>query len=253
MSTTSQSSGEELKNTKFVLFNLLRALKFFYSFKELERILGVPSQVLWRYVTLRATPEKDTAQKILNTIVEKRIVESTLEKAVESSSGEVWRLLGNPGVLELAGLKAADTLKKIRVDVVLAPCDGYSIALATIIATYLKSRICIASKYIYSNSSVVEYYREGDSIEAIAIPSDCIPKKSKVVIILATEYSTNYLDALVNIVRRRRGEIISVFSLIEAKTKNLPETVIIRPLVGSRNSSPSTRQVQKRTNKSFKN
>ncbi len=39
--------GEEvLKNAKFIVFNLLRILKFFYSFKELEKLLNIPSQVL---------------------------------------------------------------------------------------------------------------------------------------------------------------------------------------------------------------
>ncbi|MCX8209383.1 MAG: hypothetical protein N3G79_07070, partial [Sulfolobales archaeon] len=65
---------EEAKNVKLTAFNLLRLLKFFYSFKELEKRLGMPSQVLWRYVTLRATPEKDTAQKILAKIKEQRLV-----------------------------------------------------------------------------------------------------------------------------------------------------------------------------------
>lgn len=80
MSTTPQSSEEELKNAKFVLFNLLQALKFFYSFKELERILGVPSRVLWRYVTLRAMPEKDTAQRILNKIMKEEVIEKSLKE-----------------------------------------------------------------------------------------------------------------------------------------------------------------------------
>jgi len=80
LSTTPQSSEEELKNAKFVLFNLLQALKFFYSFKELERILGVPSRVLWRYVTLRAMPEKDTAQRILNKIMKEEVIEKSLKE-----------------------------------------------------------------------------------------------------------------------------------------------------------------------------
>ncbi len=240
MSTAPQSSEEELKNAKFVLFNLLRALKFFYSFKELERILGVPSQVLWRYVTLRAMPEKDTAQRILNKIMKEGVIEKTLKRVIESSNGDEWRLLGNPGVLELAGLKVADMLKKTRVDVVLAPCDGYSVALATIIATYLKSRICIATRYLYSNNNTVEYYREGGSVEAIAVPSDCIPKKARVVIILATEYSANCLDAVINIIKRRRGEIISIFSLTEIKTRRMPEAISIKAFNGFlKNFSPT--------------
>jgi hypothetical protein len=69
-----------LKNTKFMVFTLLRILKYFYSFKQLEDRLGISSQVLWRYVTLRVTPEKQTAEKILAKINEEKLVEEIISR-----------------------------------------------------------------------------------------------------------------------------------------------------------------------------
>ena len=74
------SDEEYIKNVRHAVFNLLRILKFFYSFKGMERLLGIRSQTLWKYITLRAILEKDTASKFLARIKERRLIEELMSR-----------------------------------------------------------------------------------------------------------------------------------------------------------------------------
>jgi len=207
-----------LTDVRLRVFNLLRVLKFFYSFKELEKYLEVPSQVLWRYVTFRSSPEKTTAYKILNKIKEKKLIENIVSNLRERPH----LLLSNPGILELAAIKAFDEFKKDKVNVVLSAPDSYSIALASLISVYLKSRLCIPSRMPYvrelSNNYIIEPYLMGSSlIEIIAIPRECLPLRSRVLIVVANIQILEPLLATINLALKRHADIVGIFSLIGSK------------------------------------
>ncbi len=207
---------EVLKNTKFMVFNLLRILKFFYSFKELEKRLNVPSQVLWRYVTLRVTPEKKTAQRILTTIRKHRLIEEVVYNTVFRSK-ELWTLTSNPGILELAALRLADELKKSKIDVVLSTPDPYSAALAAIVSTYLRAKLCIPSHTPLSDNVLAESYQVASGVLGIAaIPRECVPKKSRVLIVTLAAVNPFHLKAAMNLAMKRQAIVSGIFSLIGA-------------------------------------
>jgi hypothetical protein len=208
-----ESVEEVLKNPKFVLFNLLRVLKFFYSFKELEKLLGVSSQVLWRYVSLRVMPEKETAQKLLAKIREKRLVEEAVRRAVEASR-EPWMLFSNPGVLELAALKAVDEFRKTRIDAVLAAPDPYSSSLAAITALYLRSRLCTASKTPLSSSILAEVYEvQPGIIEVAATPRECVQRRSKILVVAAAAPPIQGLTAALGVTLRGHADVVGILVL----------------------------------------
>jgi adenine/guanine phosphoribosyltransferase-like PRPP-binding protein len=208
---------EVLKNSKFMVFNLLRILKFFYSFKELEKRLNVPSQVLWRYVTLRVTPEKETAQRILARIKEQRLVEEVVSSAI-SRKGGLWALFSNPGILELAALKLVEEFRKGKVEVVLSAPDPYSAALAAVASTYLRAKLCIPSRTPYSDNVLTESYQVAPGvIDVAAIPRECIPRKSGVLVVTVTTANPSHIKAAVNLVVRRGAKIAGVFALTGTK------------------------------------
>ncbi|ABM80581.1 hypothetical protein [Hyperthermus butylicus] len=204
---------EIAKNPKFIMFNLLRILKFFYSFKELEKMLNIPSQVLWRYTTLRVTPEKETAQKIIAKINELKLIEKAVSKTI-TGKWELWEIFRNPGILELAALKIVNEFKKNRIDVVLPAPDPYSIALGSIIAAYLRARLCIPVRMFPPGNSLVEVYMPAPNmLDVAAIPRSCIPRKSKVLIVAATTENQSLIEAAVNLALKSRAEIRGLFSL----------------------------------------
>lgn len=222
---------EESKNIKLTAFNLLRLLKFFYSFKELERRIGVPSQVLWRYVTLRATPEKDTAQKILARIKEQKLVEEAISEVI-SESKEPWLLLSNPGILELSALKLVEEFRRAKAEVVLSTPDPYSAALAAVASIYLKARLCIPSRILYSNNVIVENYQSPSGVlDVIAIPRRSMPNKSRVLITTMTMYLP-LLEATINLVLKSYAELVGVFSVMETKEEAEGLVNLLRSKVG---------------------
>ncbi|MCE4613988.1 MAG: hypothetical protein F7B60_00430 [Desulfurococcales archaeon] len=205
---------EDLKNTKFMVFTLLRILKFFYSFKQLENRLNIPSQVLWRYVTLRVTPEKQTADKILARIKETRLVEEVISREVTEDK-ELWVISSNPGILELAALRLVYELRKSRIDVILSTPDIYSLPLASIISSYFKAKLCIPSHMPLSNNVLSESYQVAPGIlDVAAIPRDCIPRKSRVLITTLAATNSLYLNPAFKLAVKRYAHISAVFSVL---------------------------------------
>jgi hypothetical protein len=203
---------EVLRNPKLVLFNLLRVLKFFYSFKALERRLGVPSQVLWRYVTLRATPERETAQRLISRIRELKLVEEAVQRTL-AEGRELWMVFSNPGVLELTALRALDEFRKARVDVVLAASDAYSAALAALVATHMRARLCVPSTRPLTRSVIVEARVDSSgSVEAVALPRGCIPRRSRV-LLAASLLDEGVLETLAAVASRAGAEVEGVVAI----------------------------------------
>lgn len=222
---------EESKSLKLTAFNLLRLLKFFYSFKELEKRLGVPSQVLWRYVTLRATPEKDTAQKILSRIKEQRMVEEAVSEIIVESK-EPWLLLSNPGILELSALKLVEEFGKAKAEVVLSTPDPYSAALAAVASIYLKARLCIPSRILYSNNILVESYQASSGVlDVVAIPRKSMPGKSRVLVTTVTLHQPLF-EATINLAAKSYAELVGVFLMMGTREEVKGLTSLVRSKAG---------------------
>lgn len=205
---------EVFKNTKFMVFTLLRILKFFYSFKHLETKLEIPSQVLWRYVTLRVTPEKQTAEKILAKIKESKLIEEVISKEL-SEEKELWLISSNPGILELAAMRLVYDLRKSKIDMILSTPDIHSLPLASIVSSYLKTKLCIPSRTPYSRSVLSESYQIAPGVlDVAAIPRDCIPRKSKVLITTLSGISAMHLNPVFKLVSKRYAQVPAVFSVL---------------------------------------
>lgn len=209
---------EELaKSAKFVAINLLRILKFFYSFKELEKFLDVPSQVLWRYLTLKTFPERETALEIIKKIREQKLVERAVEKAL-AESPEPWAVFSNPGALELAAFSVAEELEDEKFGAVVSAPDAYSAALAALVSAYLKAKLCISSRSPLSLSYVAESFLEGSlSLEVAALPRECVPKRSKVLVVAAHAANPSALAAAVELAKRCHAEVEAVFCMVCSK------------------------------------
>jgi len=209
-----EGAGEEVgKNPRLELFNLLRALKFFYSFKDLERMLDVPAQVLWRYIVLRAVPEKETVQKLLARVRERLLVEETIRAAAKSSS-EPWMLLANPGMLMLAALKAVDEFKKSRIEVVLASPDPYSASLAAMVASYIGARLCASSCTPLSSSTTTVAYEVAPGIVRVAaLPRKCLQRRARTLVVASAVPPEHLLTAPLELAYKGQADVVGVFIL----------------------------------------
>ena len=131
--------------------------------------------------------------------------------------------------MELAAIKAFDEFKKDKINVVLSAPDNYSVALASLISVYLKSRLCIPSRIQYSHEIIVEPYLIDSGIvivEVIAIPRECLPLRSRVLIVVASTQILEPLLATINLALKRHADIVGIFSLVgseEAVSKMMPK------------------------------
>ncbi len=49
---------------KVSVIKLLTLLNYRYSLRDLQALLGIPYQTLWKYVSLKCMPEERTSKKI---------------------------------------------------------------------------------------------------------------------------------------------------------------------------------------------
>jgi len=67
----------------YILFKLLRALRGLHSFRELEKLLATPYQVLWRYATLTSTPEEKSVAKLFSRAAELHLLDRVVSSIAE--------------------------------------------------------------------------------------------------------------------------------------------------------------------------
>ncbi len=216
MSADINGVGEEMLpgSTKLILFNLLKILKYFYSFNELEKEIGVPSHVLWRYVTLRVTPEKKTAERILSRIREKKLIEEIIAREVSPNRDQPWVIISKPGLIELVALNLAYKIKKTKIDVVLPTPDPYSIPLATMISSYLRTKLCVPASYLPTEHAIVEAYEVASGVySAVALPRECFIKNSRILLASLSLMDPSYLKASLRIVLRSKSKLTLVYAI----------------------------------------
>ena len=217
------SQNGDSGNLKYVLFKVLSALKHFYSFKELEERLGVSAQILWRYVSLRSVPERETAEKLIRRIESTRLLEDALSRAVDSSS-ELWQLLSSPGILSLIELRALEAFRGEKVNAVVSASDGYSAAIAAVLAELFNARLCVASRTPYSRHILVKSYKVSQEYyETLMFPKECIPRRGKAIVVATDLTKTSQLAALIDVVRLRQSSLIGIVGIVgdEAKAAEL--------------------------------
>ncbi|MCP8322749.1 MAG: hypothetical protein L6N96_01025 [Candidatus Methylarchaceae archaeon HK02M2] len=195
-------------STRLSVIRLISMMKHFYTFKELEELLGIPYQRLWRYIALQAVPEKNTIEKIIQNIRSKKLIEKLLKQLMgETERGfKIWKAVKKIGFLELIGFMATNMLKNeaIDFDVIVSFPDEYSATIATIIAEYLDSNLCIASKNPSTKDVIAETYtsRLTYNLELLAIPRGCIEKKKGVLLVTFEINDLNVFHAALRLVER---------------------------------------------------
>jgi hypothetical protein len=199
----------EEENIRLLMLNILKALKYFYSFKELESLLEISSQVLWRYLSFRAVPEKETALKIIEKVKEKKLVQKILDKLKESEELEID--VTNPGVLLLAYLKLANEKWANDAMVIITKDDPFSIAISTVLALNFRAKLCVASPKIFSKNYIYEVYASSTKeIKAYALSRKCIQRKDKVLISLY-ECEAEECLSLINLASRLHANVNGLF------------------------------------------
>jgi adenine phosphoribosyltransferase len=194
----------EAEESSYIVAKLLNSLKEVYTFKELEEILDMPSQLLWRYTTFSQFPERQTAKKILDAIRENRLIEKALKQALSKETGvaEEWRLLFNPRILNLVGYLAWKHFKDDEVNLVMTAGEKNS-ALAVVLAEWLSADACVATEHAWTSwgkfFSAPYNSSEREEYVYLHVPKEAIKRDSRILFVKGTAKNFESLSALYTI------------------------------------------------------
>ncbi len=221
----------EERNIRSLVVRLLNALKSFYTFRDLELMLEVPQQALWRYVNFLTVPEESTAKKILKKIEELRLIEKVVDDMVRPSSKgqvEIWKLTHNIGFLDLLGFYVTLIPRIDDVDIILAYPEDSS-PLATSIAYWIRVNLCIATRKAdstFSSKYIVETYQSdvNGNIEYLAVPKECIDKEDYVLIVTNVLNDIRMFNAVYALIRKAQAVPWGLVAVV-AKNREVVDSV----------------------------
>ncbi|MEM0320365.1 MAG: hypothetical protein QXS67_03020 [Candidatus Nezhaarchaeales archaeon] len=189
------------------VLNILHVLNYFYSLRDLEEMLGVPFQNLWRYVNLLSVPEEKTAEKILSRIQELNLIEETVRKVLLDTDVEIWSLAREPSFLRLFSL-VIEELVEDRVDVVV-PLSEYAIPLASIVAMELERPLCPVMLHNVRGEKegfYVAHYTSCKSgeLRMIALPRRSLHGKESALMIDIVVDELDHIETVAGIMKRAK-------------------------------------------------
>ncbi len=203
---------DQEKNPKRALLEILKILTSFYSFRELEKRLGFPMQMLWKYHTLRTTPEKETALKILKRIQETRIIDEIIKRVTQDAE-DVFAIIGNIGILELAAFDASELIRRHKITTLISMPDSYSAALASLIASNTRINMCITDQTYASSNSICTVIKTRRNMPVLLCPQkSCIARNGRAMLI-----ESMYIDGSINQVHKfisRYGSELQVVYIV---------------------------------------
>lgn len=204
----------------YISVRLLSSLKGFFTLKELESKLGIPYQVIWRYISLKNTPEKNTARKIIERIESLNLIEEALRRNLRVNRHnyiETWRLMSNYKFLDLMGYVISSFVGEEEVDLILSyPSTSFPLALIASDWLGTKAINCVeqadlsVESYLKSSYTSVERRR----VVELYVPAQAIGLNDKVVLVRDVVKDLASLEAILDIISDAGAKLWGVFSII---------------------------------------
>ncbi|MCS7110711.1 MAG: hypothetical protein N3D82_01960 [Ignisphaera sp.] len=210
------------RSEKIRILKILKALNSFYSLRELEEMLSIPFQSLWRYVNFIGVPSDEIANEIIEKISKLRIIESTLVKMAKSSNSNYYNLIKNTGFIELFALAVDEKLKKIDTDVdYVFALSEEGIPIATSLALELGTEICfpLVNRNIQEDvAKIIWYYSHSEKeYKYMLIPRECIHRDKKVYVVDIFMEDIERVKSVTTLMRMNGVEILGFSTIYISK------------------------------------
>jgi adenine/guanine phosphoribosyltransferase-like PRPP-binding protein len=198
---------------KIALIKTLKALNRFYSLRDLEQMLGVPFQSLWKYINFVGMPSDEVAEEILNKLAKLRIVEEILIGEAKKYRAMPQHITSNMGFLELYTIKLSQEISNKDVDLVIASSLLAS-PLAILLGQEINADLCLPlpNENIHSDSvKVLTFFSTYQKkIELLLYPKHCIREKRRTIITDIVVEDASRIESIVNMVRSKEGEVEAI-------------------------------------------
>ena len=198
------------------VLRILDTLNYFYSFRDLEKMLGVPFQSLWRYVNLLSIPEERTAERILERVKALNLIEAAAREALSEAGDELWRLARTPGFIQLFSIIAEDAIGLGKLNTVVAVTEE-AVSLATATAMELEAEVCYATDRVRLEKKgfLATQYRSRryGELRFVAIPRSCVRDGGKSLLIDTVLEDVDRVSAIVALLRRARNDVVGYVAI----------------------------------------
>lgn len=209
-----------LVDERYLVIELLRALKKYLTYSELEEYLGIPGPGIWRYVNAKIIPTTEKAREMLSKIIEHKLTSRIIKNKLRIVEGGVlntYNIIYDPSILKLLGYEAYTFFKDHNPSLVMSiEVDGIPLALS--IAEYFDAKVLIVKKRREAGfKGYIEYAmvsRDLPVITTLYAPKELISKDDRVLIVDDLLRTGRTCKALIEIAKQAKTEVVGVFAAI---------------------------------------
>jgi adenine phosphoribosyltransferase len=219
---------------------LLRMLKRYHSYDELEDILGHSKVVLNRYIKGHVLPSSDRAEKIIEQVKENLNVKKLVKDQLVYFKGyfDTTMLLGNTSLLKLVAQYVADNFEEANVTKIgaVAP-EGMPIAVH--LATELGVDIAFAKRTrdLGVRKFLKVHFPQETTGELLSLnmPKGLLTIDDRVLIIEDSCRTGTTLEMMIELVNKSMAEIAGIFVLAGMGENWKPTIKRLKKLIGEKN------------------
>lgn len=196
---------------KAYVFKILNIMKHYYSLRDIEKMLDLPAQTIWRYVNLVAVPEEKTVAKIISKVSELRLIDRLIENSIREFRENPVAVLSKPGFLKLFSYVTEDFVGGAKIDLVI-PMSTNAIALGSYLATDLPGLICPFTENPPHDKKgyVIVYYNSNNETHFLALPKSCLKEKTTALLVDVLLEEPSKLKSVVEVLNKSRIHVYGI-------------------------------------------
>jgi len=195
---------------KLVVVKVLKALNKFYSLRDLEQVLDIPFQNLWKYINLIGMPSDEVAENLLEKFSKLKIVDEILSSESKKAKNTPQYIASNIGFLELYVVKIGRELRKRDIDVVVA-LSYNAIPFATLLSIEVDSDMCIpiSNEHLATETvkSLTYFSHSLKRVEMLIYPRYCMKEGKKVFLTDVLLADIDKVESVNSLIKSREGEV----------------------------------------------
>lgn len=199
---------------KAYVIKILSIMRHYYSLRDIEKMLDLPAQTIWKYVNLVAVPEEKTVAKIISKVSELRLINRLIENSIREFKENPVAVLSKPGFLKLFSYVTEDFVGSAKIDLII-PMSTNAIILGSYVATDLPGLICPFTENPPHDRKgyVIAYYSSNNEARFIALPKSCLKEKTTALLVDILPEEPSKLESVVGVLSGNRIHVYGVVAI----------------------------------------
>lgn len=198
----------------------LRVLRKVLKYKELEKITGLSTPALWRYVNMKVLPTKERAKELLDRLLDEEIIKRIIRNHIEiidNSVVNMSNIIYNVDFLRIFALVAYKVFRNLE-PTAIATVEVDGIPLAVAVSEIFDAKLVVAKRRL--DVGVTNYYEvsymlmDPPSITNLYIPSNILSRDDRVLIVDDLLRSGRTSQALIRLIRKAKATPVGLYTIV---------------------------------------